>query len=209
MSVIRNIADEYRKIFVSENQNVWPNIRTEYFSIDDDNIYQSTMPFILDKAKVGLVIYRYTYTVISAEDYSFCSLFIKENGEAEDYIEIDGWRFRFDRPITSMYRTYSRAVCISNGVLTLVIKLYQPFEIADKMKRLWELFKLCRKCTTQLELDFLCKMYNQECDLIELSEKNLRQEYEIEKLQAELETHKNLIKKIEQLVDNIPTVKCE
>lgn len=209
MSVIRNIADEYRKIFVSENQNVWPNIRSEYFSVDDNNINQSTTPFILDTAKIGLVIYRYTYTVLSAQDYSFCSLFIKENGEAEDYIEIDGWRFSFDKPITSMYRTYSKEVRISNGTLKLAIKLYQPFEIVDKMKRLWELFRLCRKCTTQLELDFLCKMYNQECDLTELMDKNLKQENEIEMLKAELETHKNLIKRIEQLVANAPAVGSE
>lgn len=198
---MRDIADDYRQRIYKENPKIiLGSIHTEYLAINEESVQSSSLPYILDDADIGLVIYLYDYVVIYKDDSSFFALFMTKDGKAEDYIEIDGWRLSFPRPQTGLYRTYSRYAYISKGNLRIGIEV-SKYHVANEVQRLWNLFAIARTCNTQLELNFLKKMYEKDSDIKYLQGKNLILENNIEFLHEQINAYKNLLSKIEELVN--------
>lgn len=85
MSEIRALVNDYKEYIIANNPNVWANsIRQEYLIIDGDSVRTSNVPFALDNAKFALVLFHYTYTVVTQNNNNFFALFVNDEGYAED-----------------------------------------------------------------------------------------------------------------------------
>lgn len=196
-----DIAIDFKKKFIEQNENVWrKTIKTSFIAINGNDVKVSSNPFSMENAEHGLVIFHYTYTVISQSDSCMVPLFFNSNGEIEDYIEIDGWKLYFDKPITSSYRCDSHKCYMTNGVLKLSL-IIRPWLVDEEFKKLWHLFSMARTCETQKELDYAYKIYKDEENILALKMKNLKNEVKINELNLLLDAHKSLIDRIKKLVN--------
>lgn len=197
-------AMDFKKKFISENENVLAKtLKLSYVSINGDDVKVSANPYSMEKAEYGLVIFHYNYTVITQSDCCIATLFFNSNGDIEDFIEIGGWKFYFDKPITAQYRCGYRSCYMTNGKLKLDI-ITHPWKLDDEIERVWKLFSVVRTCDTQKEIDFACKIYYREDDILSLKEKNLKAEAKIDTLEMLLDAHKDLLEKIKEAVNRKP-----
>jgi hypothetical protein len=194
------ISYDYIKKFAQENKNVnEKTIKPLYFSLNDDKAILSSYPYTMEQAKYGLVIFSYTYTVITQLDYSLAPLFFNSNGGIEDYIVIDGWKLYFSKPITSMYRNNGTYVFMEKGILKLEMQI-SLYDVENEFPRIWELFSVIRKCCSQTEIDCVKKLYDQGIEIENLKTKNLRAETEIDSLKMLTTSYKQLLDKISSIV---------
>lgn len=199
-----DIAMDFKKKFISENENVSAKtLKPSFVSINGDDVKVSAYPYSMENAEHGLVIFHYTYTVITQTDRCIATLFFNSNGDIEDFIEIDGWKLYFDKPITSQYRCFGRYCHMTNGLLRLSIVTY-TWKLDEEIERIWKLFSVVRTCVTQKEIDFVRKIYDRDEDLLSLKEKNLKAEAKIDALEMLLDAHKDLLEKIKELVNTNP-----
>lgn len=195
------IANDFKKKFIEQNENVWSRtMKPTYFSINGDETKASTNPYAMENAEHALVVFHYTYTVITQEDCCMVPLFFNANGEIEDYIEIEGWKLSFSKPITALSRYWSTHCYISNDKLNASITV-KAWEFDKFFDRIWKLFSVARTCKTQMELDFACKIYNLEKDILELKEKNIKQEAELDAKNTLISAHQELLDRIEEITN--------
>lgn len=162
-----DISNDYRQKFIESNPQVWPaSMHPIYFSINGDDIKPSTNSYAMEKAEHGLVIFTYTYTVISQSDCSMVPLFFSSTGEIEDYLIIDGWKIYFSTPITAFYRCNKTLIYMKKGDI-LIEEEIRPGKISEELPPIWALFAIIRKCSSQDEIDLTKKAYKQEKDLQE------------------------------------------
>lgn len=201
MSEIRALVNDYKEYIIANNPNVWANsIRQEFLIIDGDSVRTSNVPFALDNAKFALVLFHYTYTVVTQNNNNFFALFINDEGYAEDYVEIDKWRFEFDKPVTALYRTQSKNLIISKGNLKLKVKV-NMVNVAKGFERMWELYAKARECSSQLELDLLKDLYVQKQDLDSVNNKNYHLCYQNRLLEENVKAYEGLLGRISNLVN--------
>lgn len=195
-----DIAMDFISKFVKRNENVWKNsIKPTFFSINGDEIKKSNIPNSWEEADLGLVLFHYTYTVLTQEDKCIVPLFSLSNGEIEDYVEVDGWNFSFSKPKTALYRCNGEINCyMSNNNLGLVVKS-NLWSLDDDFEKIWQLFSIVRTCTTQKEIDFAYKIFKSEKEILSLKCKNLCNEVKIDSLNTLLDAHKDLIEKIKEM----------
>lgn len=196
----REIVEDYKSYIITQNKSICPNtIHIEYLAIDGDNVRVSTVPYILDNAPISVVIYHYQYIVQTQRSSNFFALFMTETGRVEDYIEINGWHFRFNTPITAHFHTDSKYAIISKGNLELKVKIPLAY-ISSSMDKLWALFKEARNCTTILELEYLKKLFEANKQIEELDGRNFKQESQIDLLNEKIKAYEGLLDKIEKMV---------
>ena len=97
MNNFRKISEEYKSHIISQNPNIWgQTVKMHYFILDGETVEYSTVPFVLDSAKRAMVIYTYTYTVMTNNDQSFFALFLDSDADNEvnDNLVIDGWKLK-------------------------------------------------------------------------------------------------------------------
>jgi hypothetical protein len=199
-----DISNDYRKKFVEENKSVWSNtIKPVYFSINGNQAKASSNPYSMEQAEHGLVAFTYSYTVISQDSSSLVPLFFNANGDIEDYIIIDGWKLYFSEPITSMYRCYSTLVYMEKGTLKTEVSFNPSWKIVEEFPRIWELFCTVRTCNSQVEIDYVKKIYNQGIEIDDLKSKNLVSEAKIESLNILVDSYKQLLEKISNMLNRL------
>lgn len=195
------LSNDFRKKFVEQNENVWSKtVRPTYFSINDEETRTSSNPYSMENAEHALVVFHYNYTVITSECTSLVPLFFNANGDVEDYIEIDGWRFSFGKPVTALYKCNAISCTFSKDGLSASIRIH-PLEFDQSFDRIWKLFCIARTCKTQRELDFLCAMFYREAEILKLKEKNLWQEAELDRQKMVVSAYKGLLDKIQMYVN--------
>lgn len=196
------ISMDFKKKFIDENENVWSKtVKPSFISINGDDIKVSTNPYSMEDAEYGLVIFHYTYTVITQSDSCIATLFFNSNGDVEDFIEIDGWKLYFDKPITALSRcSYMTCHMVKSSLKLDVIT--HPWKLDDEFSKVWHLFSIVRTCETQKEIDFAYKIYKREEDILTLKDKNLKAEAKIDALEMLLDAHKDLLEKLKDIVNS-------
>lgn len=193
-------AMDFKNKFIEQNENVLKlTVKPSFVSINGDDVRISTNPYSMENAEHGLVIFHYTYIVIEREDCCMVPLFFNSNGEVEDYIEIDGWKLYFSKPLTAYYKCNTFECKMSNGPLKLSINIF-PWELDDEFEKIWHLFSLVRTCKTQNEINLAQKVYQTEGEVLSLKEKSMGAEAKIDALNMLLDVHKDFIEKIKELV---------
>lgn len=196
-----DIAMDFKKKFIEENENVWSKtVKPSFVSINGDNIKVSANPYAMEDAEHGLVIFHYTYTVVTQTDSCMVPLFFNSNGDVEDFIEIEGWKLFFDKPITEFLRCGYITCHMTKGSLNLDI-ITHPWALDEEFEKVWHLFSIVRTCNTQKEIDYVYKIYNKDKDILSLKDKNLKAEAKIEALEMLLDAHKDLIDKLKEIVN--------
>lgn len=202
MDTITEIAKKFPKLIKEQH----PHIRifeTKYLTIDEDDVVRiSSYPYDLEKAKIVLVICSYTYVVITQEDSSNFFLFMDQSGWKEDYYVIDGWTISFNRPCTSMYRTYSRECTISKDNLKISFYLRPAWEMAERIQKLWPYITEIVKSKTQRELDYIHQAYEDNVEIEELKEKIQNLEYSQMVYREQIDAYKDILDKIRELVNH-------
>ena len=138
----------------------------------------------------------------SQKDSSLVPLFFCANGDIEDYIVIDGWKLSFSAPTTSMYRCHSTSVYMEKDSLSIDVKISSPWNIAKEFPCIWKLFYIVKDCTSQIEVDYAKKFFENELEIENLKSKNLLAEAEIESLNMLITSYKQLLEKISNLADS-------
>lgn len=199
MNNFRQVFDEYKDSFLKDNSSVWKNSLKPLYCINNNGIIEtSDLPYIMDSAEEAFVICQYTYTVIRQPDIDYFFLYMNKQGKIDNAIVKDGWTFKFGKPETGPYRS-SPSFNISKQNLKLEIYLRGS---KPNMSRMWKLFSEARKCSTQLELEYLEMLYDKESELEELTKSNAELKYRKALLEERIESYRGLLKKIEDLVDN-------
>lgn len=195
------IVNEFRKMFIEQNPSVKKtSLVPTFFSINSENVKASSNQFAFENAERGLVIYTYSYTVITQVDYCLVPLFFDIDGEAEDYIIVDGWKLSFSTPVTASRRCEGVSCYFSKG--NLKGKIYDSVNgLVDNFERIWKLFSIVRTCVTQKELDYVCKIYKLEKDINELKEKNLLCEADRDMKNTIISAYQSLLDKIGEIVN--------
>lgn len=199
------IAMDFKKKFMSENKNIWPQTMIPtYFAINGTDVKVSSNPYSFENSEYGLVIFHYIYTVISQSDKCIIGLFFNSNGEIEDFIEIDGWKLYFSKPVTAGWRCdRTTGFHITNGKLKLDARIHVN-DLYQNFPRIWQLFSIIRTCETQKEVDFALRIYAREGEILSLKEKNLKEEAKVDALNILLEANKEFIEKLKELVNSKP-----
>lgn len=192
---------DFKKKFLEENPSVWKNtLKPLYISINGDDTKVSSNPYAFEESEHGLAIFKYTYTVQTQPDDCIVPLFFNQNGDIEDYIELEGWKMSFCKPITSSYRCYNIYCYISNGPLKKSIKI-DRYKLDKEFDDIWKLFSVARRCKTQLELDYAYKLYKENLNVLSLKEANIKQAAEIDSLKSLNKSYHLLIESIKELVE--------
>lgn len=192
---------DFKKKFIEENENVWSKtVKPSFVSINGDDIKVSANPYSMEDAEHGLVIFHYTYTVITQSDSCIVTLFFNSNGDVEDFIEIDGWKLYFDKPVTALWRCDYMTCHMTNGSLNLDV-ITHPWKLDEEIEKIWHLFSVIRTCSTQKEIAYAYKIFKKEEDILSLKDKNLKAEAKIEALETLLDAHKDLINKLKEMVN--------
>lgn len=195
-----DIAMDFKKKFIEQNEKVLrQTVKASFISINGNNVKVSRNPFSMEKAEHGLVIFTYSYIVIEREDDCMVPLFFNSNDEIEDYINLDGWKLYFSKPLTALYRCYNFNCFMTNGLLEISISI-NPLNLDNEFERIWHLFSIVRTCKTQKEIDFAKKIYQNEKDIQALKETNMRAEAKKEELRMLLDAHKDFIENIKELI---------
>ena len=195
-----DIAKAFIDKFLREHPSVFKrSLRTAFISINGDVAKVSSYPFSIENAEHCIILFMYEYNVWQTNDYSYIPLCFNATGDIEDFIEINGWKLSFNKPVTSSLHSGPAKVFIENGEKKIVLEWSRR---EDYFPRIWKLFTIAQTCTTQLELDFALKAYKDGVELDGLREKVLKDEAKIDALNMQLCSYKNLLEKIEQLVNN-------
>lgn len=195
-----DISMDFKKKFIEENENVWSKtVKPSFVSINGEDIKVSSNPYSMEEAEHGLVIFHYTYTVITQSDSCIVTLFFNSNGDVEDFIEIDGWKLYFDKPVTALWRCDYMTCHMTNGSLKLDVITF-PWELDNKFEKIWHLFSVIRTCSTQKEIDYAYKILKKEEDILSLKDKNIKAEAKIDALEMLLDAHKDLINKLKEIL---------
>ena len=198
MNNFKHIFNEYKDSFLNENGSVLKNsLKPVYCIIKNGNIETSDLPFIMDSAEEAFVICRYKYIVITQQDTDFFFLYMNNEGIIDNAIVKDGWILKFKDPQTGPYRSRPY-FSISKQNLYTEIDI-NGYEL--DVPRMWKLFSEARECTTQLELKFLEKLFDQEAKLEDVTKENAILKYRESLLEERIASYKELLKKIEDLVD--------
>ena len=193
-----DIACDFKKKFLEENP--CNTIKPSYISINGDTIKVSSNPYAMEESEHGLVIFKYTYTVQTQPDDCLVPLFFNQNGDIEDYIELDGWKLSFDKPYTSTNRCYNIKCYISNGSLKKSI-IIDRYKIDQEFDSIWKLFSVARMCKTQLELDYAYKLFKEKQNVLSLKEKNIKQAAEIDSLKMLTKSYQSLLDSFKEIIE--------
>lgn len=132
-----------------------------YVAISDKNIVsESTMPYILEEAKIAIILLPFVYKVWTNTDISQYVVFIDENQMPNDRISQGGWTLIFDEPKTSTYRTYYRKAIISNGEIELILPVKTPICI-DDIERIWKIFTKAEGINDIKGIELLAELYTE------------------------------------------------
>ena len=203
MNNFRKISEEYKSHIISQNPNIWgQTVKMHYFILDGETVEYSTVPFVLDSAKRAMVIYTYTYTVVTNNDQSFFALFLDSdaNNEANDYIVMDGWKLKFDTPYTSGYRTFSRSLNMSKDDLSLEIYSHCSAFTNSGFDTYWKLFARVRECSTQKELNILKELFQAKKGLDDLKCNMLIEQYRNFVLEEKCRAYESILEKIDSML---------
>jgi hypothetical protein len=203
MNNFRKISEEYKSHIISQNPNIWgQTVKMHYFILDGDTVEYSTVPFVLDSAKRAMVIYTYTYTVVTSDDRSFFALFLDStaNNEADDNLVIDGWKLKFDLPYTSGYRTYGRTLYMSKENLSLEINDHWSDYLGTGFETYWKLFERVRECSTQKELNMLKELFRAKKDIDELKGNMLTEQYKNFVLEERCKAYESLLERVNSML---------
>ena len=194
-----DIATAFIDKFLRENPSVFKRgLRAAFISINGDVAKVSSYPYSIDKAEHCIILLMYEYNVWQTNDYSYIPLCFNANGDIEDFIEINGWKLSFNKPVTSSWHSGPAQVFIENREKKIAVDWYRR---EDYFPGIWKLFTIAQTCTTQLELDFALKAYKDEIELDCLREKVLKDEAKIDALNIQLSSYKELLEKIELLAN--------
>lgn len=175
------------------------SIKMEYIAINDNSIKVSSTPYILDNAKVAIVIYYYSYLVWKQFDNNYFVLFMDTEDNIDSSLNIEGWKIEFSEPITSSYRTYGKSLTISKNNLSLSISV-PKFDVGEKFPKIWELINKVKQCDSQIELDLLGKLYEREEEIAHLEKDNFVLRYKNEVMEETMKSYKDLLSKIQELI---------
>ena len=203
MNNFRKISEEYKSHIISQNPNIWgQTVKMHYFILDGETVEYSTVPFVLDSAKRAMVIYTYTYTVMTNNDQSFFALFLDSDADNEvnDNLVIDGWKLKFDSPYTSGYRTYGRSLYMSKDNLSLEINDHWSSFLGTRFDTYWKLFARVRECSTQKELNILKELFRTNKDLDELKGNMLTEQYRNFVLEEKCRAYESILEKIDSML---------
>lgn len=174
-----------------------------YIAISSDATINSSNLWInLKNANIAVVILPYVYRVLTAEDSSAFILFIDDNGNCNDSIDINGWNLKFDTPKECLYRTYNRSAIISKGGYEITLKTSHGTLTISDFKKIWKYFKLISAINDDYSsLQLYEDLYDKEVIIETLREKNVRKEYERYTTEALLKANENLLEKIKQIIN--------
>lgn len=175
--------------------------KTEYLSIaEDGRIKISPYSDYLKDSQIGVVFYHFSYTVITAWDFSCFVQFVDDVGYCDDHYLMNGWTIGIVRPYTANFRTYNMRSCtIGNGEFSIEVTL-PVNDIAEKMKMLWPYYLKAQECKTQKELNLLKDCYEKDIKINELTKDNLCAEHERMAKEEQLKAYKAVLDKIEELI---------
>ena len=203
MNNFRKISEEYKSHIISQNPNIWgQTVKMHYFILDGETVEYSTVPFVLDSAKRAMVIYTYTYTVMTNNDQSFFALFLDSDADNEvnDNLVIDGWKLKFDSPYTSGYRTYGRSLYMTKENLSLQIHDHWSCYLGGGFDTYWKLFARVRECSTQKELNILKELFLAKKDLDVLNGNMLTEQYRNFVLEEKCRAYESILEKIDSML---------
>lgn len=190
--------------FAEDMRYEHPEVRItncEYVTIDGNSETAfSDYAYNVDNAKYTIVCCKYNYTVLTQMDSSAFVLFIDENGHADSKLKIGNWTITIDTPYTGSWRTNdSRVLYASYKELRFELSL-KNHKLAEDIANKWPYLIKAMECSTQLELDFLSKLAYKEDKLKELNQISLRKELELSQKSILLDSYKELLDEIKNLV---------
>ena len=194
-STIINLKNSYRDSVLSYREikyvGLYGDSATDPMDILDD----------LDDADVIVAFIHYSYSVQTNTDIDYLIAFFSKEAKCDSKISIDGWTLSFDtQHFNNANHTYNKSVIITNDFLRLNLTMY-PHLIPQDFDRIWKLFILCQSCKTQLELDYLRKLYYQKTEILELKKESFRIKAENDQYKCLLNSYRELLNKIEGLLD--------
>lgn len=194
-----DIAQDFRKKFIEEHPNVWGETMSPvYFSITGDEAKVSKYHYSIEGAEHALVIFVYSYKVITQYDRSLVALFFHKNGEIEDHIIIDKWKIYFSPPKTHSFKSCTPYVYMEKDGLQASFKLNLN-TIDNAFPRIWSLLSIIKECRSQIEINYIQKVYELEEEIDTLRSEKLREKAQTDALNMLLEAHKQLLQRIETL----------
>lgn len=167
----------------------------------------STSPLVFQNSVYGVVFLEYTYIKQTQDDNSFFALFISE-GKANDYIEENGWKMKFDKPIVEFNKTNGRCLLLSKSDLNIEIKFLDwdytnvCWKIESQMGNCFKLFKMAQQCTTQQELNFLLEMFHKDKKIECLNQKLLKEQMNLYYKEETIKGYKEMLDEIKALIEN-------
>ena len=175
-------------------------VNCKYVTIDENNKTDfSDYAYNVDNTKYTIVCCKYDYTVLTQMDSSAFVLFIDENGHADSKLKIGNWTITMDTPHTGSWRTNRRVLYASYKELRFELSL-KNYKLAEDIANKWPYLIKAMECSTQLELDFLSKLADKEDKLKELNQISLRKELELSQKSILLDSYKELLDEIKNLV---------
>lgn len=206
MSKFRSIANDYLAQIKSQYDCILKgSIKMEYITINNDNLVKvSSTPYILDNAKIAIVIYYYSYLVLTQYDNNYFVLFMDTEGNIDSSLNIGGWKIEFSDPITSSYRTYYKDLTISKSNLSTSISV-PKHNVGEIFPKIWELINKVQLCDSQIELDLLEKLYEKEEEIANLEKNNFELRYKNEVMKETMDSYKDLLSHIQELISTKPT----
>lgn len=198
LNVLREWAEGLRLMYRELNF-----YQLKFVGIDKDGNSSpvSSSHIVLRNAQYGVLFANYRYLRITQDDYSFFTLFINGNIYNE-YLEENGWRLYLNEPIVKEYITHNRSCIITN--LNSKIKLELSFKglsIQNNMGLCFKYFKIAQLCTTQQELDFLYKMFEQNIEIENLNKQLIKEKVDEYYMNKEIEGYKGILEKINALIN--------
>lgn len=204
---ITNWRDYYRNTYEKSTPQKIYRTSLRYVGIDENlkatGLSNSPIPF--HNSVYGIVFFEYTYIKQTQEDSSFFALFVSENN-VNEYLEENGWRMQFDRPITESYRTCGRRLIINKSNLKIEISFpnwdytNQCWEIENKMEDCFNLFKKAQLCTTQRELDFLVELFSKREEIKSLNKQLIAEKMSNVYKEKAIEGYKAMLDEIKVLM---------
>ncbi len=174
-----------------------------YLAINaDDSIESSNLWFILNDATFAVILYPYTYRVLTAEDTSAFVLFIDDKGHCSDNIYVNGWNIRFDSPKERFYRTYNRYATISKSGHEITLATPGRSLTLSAFTKIWNYFKLISNKNDDYASLYLYKeLYDKDIIIESLKNESVRKEYERLIAKSLLKANEALLENLKQIIN--------
>lgn len=169
----------------------------------DDTVKSSHLWLILKNAKTAVVMLPYSYVVLTAKDTSAFILFIDDNGNCNDSLEVNGWNLKFDAPKERLYRTYNRDATISKAGHEITLRTPSGTVTTDDFKKIWKYFKLISTINEDYaSLQLYQELYDNDITIDSLKKENIRKEYERLHTETHLKANEELIENLKQIINS-------